>query len=61
MRTPDHFLRDRLDHVAEIEMPALLGNAGLKNNLEEEIAQFLLEIPHIPARDGVGDLVGFLE
>ena len=54
-------MRDRLDHVAEIEMPALLGNAGLKNNLEEEIAQFSLEIPHIPERDGVGDLVGFLD
>jgi hypothetical protein len=32
--TPDHFLRDRLDHAAEIEETALLGNAGLKNNLK---------------------------
>ena len=42
-------------------MPALLGNAGLKNNLEEEIAQFLLEIPHIPARFSVANLARHVE
>jgi hypothetical protein len=35
---PDHFLGNRLDDAAEIKKPLLLGDAGLKNDLEEKVA-----------------------
>ena len=62
MRMPaDELFGDRLDHVAEIERALFLGHAGVEDDLEQEIAQFFLEIGEIVARDGVGDLVGFLD
>ena len=54
MRMPaDHLARDRLDHVAEGKGVLLLGHAGVKDDLQQEIAEFLAEIVEIAARDGV--------
>ena len=58
---PDHLARDRLDHVAERERVLLLGHAGVIHHLQQEIAEFIPEIVEIAARDGVGDLIGFLD
>ena len=58
---PDHLARDRLDHVAEGEGVLLLGHAGVIDHLQQEIAEFVLEIVEIAARDGIGDLIGFLD
>ena len=52
---------DRLDHVAEIEGALLLGHAGVEDDLQQQIAEFVLQVVEIAARDGVGHLVGFLE
>ena len=57
----DHFRRDRLDDVAESECTLLLGHARVIDDLQQEIAQLVLQIGKIVARDGVGDLVGFLD
>jgi hypothetical protein len=62
MRMPaDEFCGEHLDHIAEIERAQFFGHAGVEDHLEEEIAQFLLEIGEIVARDGVGDFVGLFE
>jgi hypothetical protein len=58
---PDHLARDRLDDVAECECISLLGHPGVKHHLKQEIAELLPEIVEIAARDGIGDLVGFLD
>jgi hypothetical protein len=58
---PDHLFRDRLDHVPESECALFLGHAGVKHYLQQEIAEFVAEIGEIAARDGVGDLIGFLD
>ena len=50
-----------LDHVAEIEGALFLGHAGVEDDLEQQIAEFVLEIVQVAARDGVGHLIGFLE
>ena len=52
---------DGLDHVAEIEGALLLGHAGMEGDLEQKVAQLVLEVVQVAARDGVGHLVGFLE
>ena len=57
----DHLAADRLDHVAERKRLLLLGHAGVKNHLQQEIAELVLEIVEIAAGDGVHDLVGLLD
>ena len=62
MRVPaDQFRGDGFDHVAEIEGALLLGHTGVVSDLEQEIAQLVLEVVQIAARDGVGHLIGFLQ
>ena len=48
-------------HVVEIEQPRLLGHAGVKDRLEQQIAQLALQLGPILPLDRVGDLVGFLD
>ncbi len=57
----NHFARDRLDHVAERKCILLLGHAGMKHHLQQEIAELVTQIVEITARDGVGDFMGFLD
>ncbi len=62
MRVAAHELfGDRLHHVAEVERALFLRHAGVKHDLQQEIAQFVAQIVEVAARDGVGDLVGLFE
>ncbi len=58
---PDQLLGDRLHHVAEIERALLLRHAGMEHDLQQQVAEFVLQIVEIAARDRIGDLVGFLD
>ena len=57
----NELLGDGLDHVAERERALFLRHAGVKHDLQQQVAQFVLEIGKVAARNGVGDLVGFLD
>ena len=57
----DHFLRDRLDDAAEVKGALFLGDARVKGDLQQKIAQLLAQIDKIVARDRVGDLIGLLD
>ena len=59
--TADHLPCDRLDHVAEGKGVLLFRHAGVIDDLQQEIAQFLAEVVEIAARDRVGDLIGLLD
>ncbi len=59
--SPDHLGVDRIDHVAERKSALFLGHARMKHHLQQQIAEFLLEVLEIISRDGVGDLVSFLD
>ncbi len=62
MRMPaDQLFGDRLHYVAEIERALLLGHASVIDDLEQEVAQFLLEVGKIVARYGIGDFIGFFQ
>ena len=50
-----------VEHVVEREGAALLGDAGMIDDLELEIAELVLERVHVAAADRVGDLIGFLD
>ncbi len=56
-----HLVGDRLGHIVEIEQPRFLGHAGVKYDLEQQIAELVLQRCQIAARDRVGDLIGFLD
>ena len=57
----DQLGRDALDDVAEIERAGLLGHPGVEHDLEQQVAELVLEVEKIAARDRVGDLIGFLD
>ncbi len=57
----NHLVGDRPGHIGEGEGAGLLGHAGVVDDLEQQIAQLLLQLAHLAALDGVGDLVGFFD
>ncbi len=57
----DHLSCDRLDHVAEGKGVLLFRHAGVIDDLQQEIAQFLAEVIEIAARDRVRYLIGLLD
>ena len=59
--TADHFRRDRGNDIAEIEQVALLGHAGMKHDLKQQVAEFVFQIDHVAAGDGVGDFIGLFD
>src|SRR3984957_11781957 len=62
MRVPsDHFSANRLDNVAETECVLLFGHAGVVDDLKQEVAEFILEIVEIAARNRVGDFIGLFD
>ncbi len=58
---PDHLRGDGIDHVGEGEASVFLGHAGVIDDLQQEIAELILQRVEIVPRDGIGDLVGFLD
>jgi hypothetical protein len=58
---PDQLLGDRLHDVRKRERALLLGHPGVKHDLQQQIAELVLQVVEIAAADRVGDLVGFLD
>ena len=59
--SPDHLPRDGFDDIAEGKGILFLRHASMKHHLQQEIAELLAEVVEIAARDGVDNLVGFLD
>jgi hypothetical protein len=58
---PDHLGGYGIDDVGEGEASVFLGHAGVIDDLQQEIAELVLQRVKIAASDGIGDLVGFLD
>ena len=56
-----HLVADRRDHVGERERAGLLGHARVKHDLEQQVAELVLELAEVAALDRVGDLVRLLD
>jgi hypothetical protein len=50
-----------LHHVGEFERALLLGHAGMKDDLQEQVSELVAQILQIAARNRVGHLEGFLD
>ena len=57
----DHLGGDGLDHIAEIEQSGFFRHAGVKHDLEQEIAQFVRQRLVIAILDAGRDFIGFLD
>ena len=59
----DHLVGDGGGHVVEAgsALGLSLRHLGVIDDLQQQVAEFLLERRHVVALDGVGDLVGFLD
>src|SRR5579863_8809338 len=57
----DHFSANCLDNVTKTERVLLFGHSGMVDDLKQEVAEFILEVVEIAARDRVGDLVGLFD
>ncbi|MEI9886938.1 MAG: hypothetical protein WDN08_10665 [Rhizomicrobium sp.] len=52
---------DRRDDILQREQAAFLGEPRMIDDLEQEIAELVLEAAPVPVRDGAGHLIGFLD
>ncbi len=57
----DQFSADARHHLVKVKMPRILGDAGMKDNLHEDIPQFLRQFVRVLGLDGVNRLIGFLQ
>ena len=57
----DHLGRDRRDDIAESEQPAFLGHARVEHDLEQQIAELVLQRRPVLVLDRARDLIGFLD
>jgi len=57
----DHLLADGSRHVFDVESADFLGHAGMKHDLQQEVAQFLPQGNKVGLLDGIGHLIGFFD
>ena len=57
----DHFVGDGARHICDGEFPVLAGDLGVQHDLQEHVAQFVVEGVHILAVDGVHGLISLLD
>lgn len=56
-----HLVADRTGHVGKAERTLLTGHLRMEHNLQQQIAQLVLQVDQITAVDRVGYFVGFLD
>ena len=57
----DHLVRHLVGHVVEVEQAPFGGDLGVEDGLEQQVAQFSLQLVPGLALDGIGDLVGLFD
>ncbi|MCY1242164.1 hypothetical protein D9M72_551090 [compost metagenome] len=57
----DHLARHRFDDVAKGKVAGFLRHPGMEHHLQQQIAEFVAEVVHVAALDGIGNLIGFLD
>ncbi len=62
VRVPSHhFVGNSARDIVEIEVAGFLGHARVEHDLQEQIAELVLERLGLAALGGLGDFVGFLD
>jgi hypothetical protein len=58
--SPDHLLGISACHIIEAEATNLLGHAGMKYDLKQEVPEFITKIAHVPTLDRIRNFVSLL-
>ena len=58
---PQHLVADGPRDVGERKLAGLLRHARVKHDLEQQVAELVLEVRQVVALDGVGDFVSLLD
>ena len=62
MRMPAHQLFiDGSDDIIKTEFILFTGHLGIKNDMEKQIAQFILEVMHVRPLDRIGHLISLFD
>ena len=56
-----HLVGDRRGHVIEGKVAGLARHLGMEDDLEQKVAELVLERGHVGFADRLGDLVGLLD
>ena len=56
-----HFVGYRPGHFGKPEQAGFLGHPRMIDDLKQQVAEFVRQRGQIAPRDGVGDLIGFLD
>ncbi|MNQ99137.1 hypothetical protein D3C85_1148600 [compost metagenome] len=59
--TANQLAGDAVDHALKLEAPFFPGQLAVINHLEQQIAQFTLQVIEVTALNGVRHFVGFLQ
>src|SRR5262245_45968541 len=57
----DHFVGETRQHSGHVELTAFGGDLRVKNDLEQEVAELLLQRRRVGGLDGLEDFVGFFD
>ena len=57
----DELLTDAVGHIVQIEAPLLLLHARMKDDLQQNVPQLLLQVLGVSLVDGLGGLIGLLQ
>jgi hypothetical protein len=57
----DHLVADGLDYIGNVEGAEFLRNSRMVDDLQLQVAEFVLQIQKIAPLDRVGDFIGFLD
>ena len=58
---PDHFVDDGGGDVVDIEMTGFSGHLSVEDDLQQQIAQFVLQLGHVAVGDRLGDFIGLFD
>ncbi len=59
--SPQHLVGYTLRNVSEIELSLFLGDTGMEDNVEQQIAKLLLDVLGIVTFDCIDQFVGFIQ
>ena len=57
----NHLVGNRPGDIGKSEQAGFLGHSRVIDDLEQQVAEFVRQRRQITPRDGIGDLVGFLD
>ena len=56
-----HFADNAFDYIVKVELVVFFRDARMKNDVEQQVAEFLFQVTGVATLDGIQGLVCFLQ